>query len=97
MVRKGCVLLLWSVESWVLVYMGGSAVQLPELLGLVWRNDDLLVCMDAAAHLVANHYRFLRDLRHQHVIFEVARQTLSGVDWLQLFLRELALHTDRHV
>jgi hypothetical protein len=53
--------------------------------------------MDAAAHLVANHYRFLRDLRHQHVIFEVARQTLSGVDWLQLFLRELALHTDRYV
>ena len=77
--------------------MGGSAIQLPKLLGLVRRNDDFLVGIDAAAHPVANHNRFLRDLRHQHVILEVARQTLSGVDRLQLFLRELALHTDRDV
>ena len=77
--------------------MGGSAVQLPELLRFVRRNDYLLVGMDATANLVAAHYRFLGDLRHQHVVFEIARQTLSGVDRLKLLLRELALHTDGHV
>ena len=62
--------------------MRGTAVQLPELLGLIWRDDDLFVGVDAAAHLVADHYRLFGDLRHKHLVLEVTRQTLSGVGWL---------------